>query len=967
MPSIKAGNLVQRTTLSAFHRGDGKYLDKNFRLKRMWRLRRILCRIAPRLFLPASTHDTVVQLKKKLADYKIDKVPIGEANAEEILTRSGVARKIGDSLTATTIMDRTQLDRICETSAAVLGKRKRSSSQDNIENRPPAPKRGLVTERQPIPKKQSRTGRPVDWKPLTPQQLNLRAKSTRSRPETPPVVDMEVDPVTTAPPPQIRPVANAVKRKPAPVYHQVEPPSQQTIDYENKIFDQLDNRYCPDQDRFHFLRSFYFSLQDLEPELNDQDFVKLVNKGSFNEIESDLMRSWDYEVYKEEAVELMKSLKKKPQHTITPPEQKPIQPSVKAPSKKIVTYRGWSQKAGSQHALLYVLRNTSKDTRIESHFIENHLTPFIMEKLQADYAVPQAEVKVMANGILGELEIHPGSESTIKYGQIQQLAGRIKRTGARYRAQHPVPEVKEAPLPKVVSQLPQTMQEDPSIAHAYAELNREKLTNSGDFIHFYQQLGKRAVSNDQFRYQLEVFKWLQSSGQFSREDFVKTMQQGLCHSVILDRLLMAKAKDERPADFARQIKNSMYTPPPTATASQQRIQPVNPPLTTMATQNLVSNKRTQATGLPSLNYLMTRRGMPNFSNTCYFNSVCQQLAMAIPAQTLAAVAEKPIQDKYARDIRDAFVPLINLVNTQYTETMTRQQEYERQQQFAQAQANLLHACHAHGQHHPGSKFRMLLPHTDLSQLGQQDASEMFIALTEALKLEEHPECSLQTDEVFVLPQGDKTYTYHRPPLAGEILSRQIIPQDAENGSMNLQACINAQSQPEWISREWSEYEAKQARHPNPQGLAKSGSQTSGTYSGLVSKDISQFRSHSIMLGLSDFYWDKQLQTLVTKKLTSRGRNVGNDSAQRITKKVFDQKTQQVVEVPMELASVVVHQGGSLNSGHYVALVKSKEGDWVLFNDSQPVQKYKSLHAFLAEDKVRSVFLMNYEVTQPVEH
>ena len=239
-----------------------------------------------------------------------------------------------------------------------------------------------------------------------------------------------------------------------------------------------------------------------------------------------------------------------------------------------------------------------------------------------------------------------------------------------------------------------------------------------------------------------------------------------------------------------------------------------------------------------------------------------------------------------------------------------------------------------------------------------------MAISDALKLNDHLSGSLQQAAHISIQEEGKTYTYRQKPNPADTLQVVKPPNDVDTGKMNWQDCVHAAKDTMEIVKEWTKEEASMAGYPTPERLDKQGCQSTREII-KVSADVSELRSLTFHSNLTDGYYDKQTQEYTTRKLTERGRKVLADGATRLKQPVFDLKTGKTVDVNLNLQSVVVHQGNSMKSGHYTTLVRSQEGPWVLFNDSQPVTQYSSLEAYLAEDKSRTPYLLNYQVTEPV--
>ena len=767
--------------------------------------------------------------------------------------------------------------------------------------------------------------------------------------------------------PPLRPVPQSEEI--TPIFQQVASQTDEVSRYEDKLFGRVKGRYCQNPEQYAVLRNAFFSLNDFEKELNDEDFVKLVTNGTLYEFNEDLLLSWEDDHYRREAAEIMVKLGKRtaPLPTAPAPMPAPV-------TKKTVPYAFWCARENSFDPLVYALRVTKSDTRVEDGFIKEVLTSYVADKLQSDFNMTVDESAPAARALLQDLGLKPGDEKTATYGQISSINARIKVVGGKHLEKRPRVTVKQPPAPKLASELPQKIQDSPEHARVYEQVRKEKLVDKAEFIALYETLDPRVLTNDLFPYQLAAYNWLKSSGEFSREDFVKGIQQGLFNSGITTQLLKTKDAKEEPVNWSKKVKDSFYPPPAAARPTTQPVvdTPVNQPETRARRQarehiNAVEMRPeahpSPAARLPALQYLMNRKGMPNFGCTCYFNSVCQQLSLAIPPETMTALATKQIPDKYAATVRDEFINLMNLVNGEYPDVKTRQQHQALEQRFATAQARLFNACHQHGQHVPGSRFRATMPHNRLEQLDQEDSSEFFVAISDALKLNDHLSSSLQEATHISLREGGKTYTYRKDPNVADTLQQVKLPDEVDEGKMNWQSCVHAMKDTMPLYREWSENEAREAGHPNPKALNNM-KRNSTRDIVKVSADVSQLRSLTLHSNLTDGYYDKQTKRYTNRKLTERGRRVLADGATRVKQPVSDLKTGKTVEVDLNLQSVVVHQGNSLRSGHYTTIVRSQEGPWVLFNDRQPVAQYQSLNAYLAEDKSRTPYLLNYQVAEP---
>ena len=967
MPGIHPSDLVPANTLESFNPDDGQWMDDSFNTHYMWGITRSICEILPSLFMPRSNCTAVTQLHERLAKCRIQDKPIGSRRAALVLAHANLATVSVNGgnfqVTAKTILSREKLDAVCESSGKteetlmeelsfslpsnvqeLLGKRKRTASFDH-------PHSDSVTTKR--------------------QNQNTHEFFTPRRYTAPPR-----QPTTKTPP-----------------THKT---TSASLAHEDGLFARVKGRYCVDQAHYGFLRSIFFTFQDFEPDLNDDDFVKLIKAGSIADINSDLTTSWDREIFHKEARELMVKLGKSPTVTAKPHTHKipKTQPITSTP-KKVVHYLEWSSQVQSYNPLVYILKNTNQNTCIEPDFIKGSLVPYLANKFQTDYSMPLPDANRKALELLREIHIHPGNEDQLTYGQVVQIGWKAMQAGITYLEKHPKVPVKTSSIPEEFYGFPGDIQQSPEQLQTFVSLSKAGLISKEEYISLYQKLEGRILVNDQFPYQLQAYNWLKSSGQYSQADFVTSIKQGLCNSDIIQQLLKAKSNRESAAIWAEKLKNSAYQSPGIIPASPP---PEKPSRITRPTGRYTSSKynpsarspkirrtvrgsarrtnRAAATGLeskpsastvstlPSIEHLLNRKGLVNFGCTCYFNSACQQLSLAIPPETLAAIAGKTIQNKDAHSIRDAFVDLMHLVNREYLNA-TRQQERSRQQDLITAQTRLLTACYQHGQNNPGSKFRTLLPHTQLNRLGQEDSSEFFIALTEAIKMDDHVTCTLRKAPHFTYSEQGKDYTLRREANLPETLFGQELPKTADRGTMDLQSCINEQNKADIINKVWSEEEAISAGYPVPTKLADHKARESESRIGLESNDLSQFRSYSMMLGLTDFYMDWQIGAVTTRKLTDRGRKVIGNQSLHISLPVFDRQTQKQMDVPMALQSVVVHQGNSLNAGHYTTIIRSKEGPWVLFNDDQPVVQYKSLDDYLAEDKSRTPFLMNYKVINPV--
>ena len=994
MSRITPSEIINSKTLTELNAGKGKWLDEKFQVRTMGRFWRLCMHYAPRLFMPRKNKTAVRRLYKSLSSYKIGHKPMGFKRAALLLAKAELVDIVQKGqrldIKPKALLDKERLDTVINSSdksddvlmdelssslpSKLLGqKRKRSSSLSRMESiAGPTPAKHAKTD----PPNSGPVARPPlnnienIPRPTSPEERKiLKPTLVRTRSQT--------NPLKTLSPPKVvnPPLIPVPQRKPeeiTPIYQQVASQTDEASRYEDKLFNRVNGRYCQNREQYAVLRNAFFALNDFEKALNDEDFVTLVTNGALYEFNEDLLLSWEDDHYRREAADMMVKLGKRPAPAISPSTLT----SPPAPiAKKAVPYAHWCRRENSFSPLVYALRVTKSDTCIEEGFIKGALTTFIADKLQSDFNMTIDESVHTARALLQALNLNPGDEKTVTYGQISSIAARIKVVGDKHLEQRPKITVKQPPASKLASELPQNIQNSPEHARVYEQVRKTKLADKAEFIALYEALDPRVLTNDLFPYQLAVYNWLKSSGEFSRDDFVKCIQQGLLNSGITTQLLKARDAKERPENWSRKVKDSFYSPPKAraATSSPAMGTQVNQPGTRAQSRtrehiNTVEMRPEAAPSplskLPSIDYLLNRKGMPNFGCTCYFNSVCQQLSLAIPPDTMEELATKPIPDKYASNIRDEFIKTTALINDEYPGIQTRQQDEALKQRFKSAQTRLLNACYEHGQHVPGSRFRATLPHNRLEHLDQEDASEFFVAISDALKLNDHLSSSLQEADHITLKEAGQSYTCKKEPNIADTLLQVKLPDDAEEGKMNWQNCVYAMKDTMPLKREWSEDEAGKAGYPNPAALHKQRRHSSRDIV-KVSADISQIRSLTFHSNLTDGYYDEQTQRYTNRKLTERGRRVLADGTTRLKQQVYDLKTGKTVEVDLNLQSVVVHQGNSLTSGHYTTLVRSQEGPWVLFNDSQPVIEYPSLNAYLAEDKFRTPYLLNYKVTESV--
>ena len=274
---------------------------------------------------------------------------------------------------------------------------------------------------------------------------------------------------------------------------------------------------------------------------------------------------------------------------------------------------------------------------------------------------------------------------------------------------------------------------------------------------------------------------------------------------------------------------------------------------------------------------------------------------------------------------------------------------------------LLQACYQYGQVHPKSPLNDLIRYQITGQLSQEDATEFCFALSDVLKLEEHDQCTLRSASQYTYREGGKSYTYQRDPELPEFTMRVQLREEADKGSMNLQGCLDLQSQPELGNSEWSTAEAKKAGYHRPGKLGDGKKHPTERTHALVADDVSRLSSHTMMLGQFECYWDKEQGKLTQYKLTDRVKKVFNDVPLHLKRDVYDLKTQSMHSVPMELQSIVVHSGSTPSGGHYTTLVRSREGDWVLFND-QEVVRVDDVKRYLNNDLYsRTAYQLNYVV------
>ena len=739
MGRISLTRIINDKVMKDLGSGKGKWLDQKFQVRTMGRLRRLCMYYAPRLFMPRKNRAAVRRLYRSLSDYKIGHKPLGHKRAALLLAKADLVDIVKNGtlldIRPKALLDKERLATVIESSdktddvlmeelapslPAELGKKRRRSPSlnrtDSIDGSAPAkrvrtsqPDSAAVTRQSPTP-----SGGRAGMATGTDNKENIRPNSQPAWGRTDTPSPSAVYPDTE----------NSRKRKKRsfeetpPIARQIASQTDETLGYEEKLFDRVKGQYCKTTKQYEVLRNAFFSLNDFEKELNDDDFVKLVTNGTLSEFNEDLLLSWENDHYRREAADIMVRLGKR-----AAPLAAPLQPTPAPVSKKPVPYASWCSKQSSYNPLVYALRVTKDDTCVEEGFIEGELTTFVAGKLQSDFNMTVNESVTAARALLQDLDVNPGDEKTVTYGQIAAIGLKVRAVGGEHLNKHPKVVVKPPVTPGLASELPQNIQDSPEHVRVYEQLKNISLVDKAEFVALYGALPPQVLTDDLFPYQLEVYNWLKSSGEFSRGDFAKSIQQGLLNSGITTELLKARDAGERPENWARKVKYSFYSPPATgpassATGTQKQVrEPVD-------TVEMKPGAAPSAPGrLPSINYLLNRKGMPNFGCTCYFNSACQQLSLAIPPETMRELANKPIPDKHAATIRDEFIALMNLINGEYPGVKTRQQHQALEQQFSAAEARLLNACYQHGQQVPGSLFREILPHNRLGRLGQEDAAQ----------------------------------------------------------------------------------------------------------------------------------------------------------------------------------------------------------------------------------------------------
>ncbi len=288
----------------------------------------------------------------------------------------------------------------------------------------------------------------------------------------------------------------------------------------DKLFQQLKGPNCPTRDRFDYLNNVYILLQDIEPGLSLNDFSMLLKKGSFNQIDSDATVSWEVSDYQNLAADMMLSLKKEPGNSewlkrSRQPEIQQIQDSAPA-SKTTVSFKDWSAGSGSSNPLAFALENSTEHTCAEPEFIITQLLPYLAEKLQQDYSIPQSELQVEAARIVDSLGIGITDEENLHYGQLIQIPGKLRQVGEAYRKAHTAPVTTQQPLlsPAVLS-LPLQIRQSSELMRVFTNLYNKKLVNVNDFITLYNQTSERALCNSLLPYQLSAFQWLKQSKVFT--------------------------------------------------------------------------------------------------------------------------------------------------------------------------------------------------------------------------------------------------------------------------------------------------------------------------------------------------------------------------------------------------------------------------------------------------------------------
>ncbi|OED40310.1 hypothetical protein ACH42_16840 [Endozoicomonas sp. (ex Bugula neritina AB1)] len=615
--------------------------------------------------------------------------------------------------------------------------------------------------------------------------------------------------------------------------------------------------------------------------------------------------------------------------------------------KETLTYAQWSADKKSHSPIAYALKCIDLQRPMEPDTITFRLMPFISERLQSKYIMPLREAEEAAKQILITLKLQPGSEAQAKKRQLLDISWELTKLGRAYLKKHPLPQKVDLPpitIPTEAWKLPKELQYT-DLMVAFGKLHKAKLVSHDEFVALYQALPGKTLIDSHFEQQMEVYQWLKTTDKFTRSHFIDGIRANKLSPDIVKQLLQNKASGANPADHLEQLITTPILTPAAFRelarhkAQQQMLPPVQP----------------SGSQLTSFRELLHRPGMENFGNTCYFNSACQQLSLSIPSAVRNTLRTKPMNPE-SDAIRNVFCTLMDLLTTP---------DQKNQQHQSHVQKELLQACFRYGKKHPESDISKMIKSSDVSRLSQEDAAEFTVLLSNILSLQDHNECSLRTASQFALTIDGKRYS-RIGRVEEAAVSRNIsIPPDIENRDIGFQECMNYSVQTELLDgenkKQWTFDELKDAgcSHAAP-GLYPT--EKSFLY---MSDDLSQLKTHTMSLGVFSHEWDESLKDFVEIKKSQSGRKAIGKNVLAVTMPVYDQRTQSLHDVFMELQSVLVHIGNSRNAGHYVTLMRSAEGQWVLKNDNQVQKTYSDIADFLAEDRHRCPLQLSYAVTQKV--
>ena len=726
---------------------------------------------------------------------------------------------------------------------------------------------------------------------------------------------------------------------------------------EKKLFKQVRNRSCNTEEEFQAQLSLFQMMQGFQPELDlKTDFPILVKKGTYAGIDSETTQSWDHQMYRGLAEESIEKVGKR-----LAPKSAPSTTSsnTTASQKKVLPFAQWSTNKRSHHPMAYALACTSAGSVMEPGTIAGRLMPFVAEKLQKDYVMPLKDVEAATVKIFNKLGLNPGTETEAVYGQVSQIARELRAEGGAYLKAHPLPKKPETPIksiPDVAWTLPEGLH-NRNYMIAFGELHKAKLVTRDEFVELYNYLPGKAMVSPEFKQQLEVYKWLKGTGRFTRNHFVEGMRAGVFPPEIVRQLLEQKKKKTDPNNLV----SKLIVEPVVTAAAFERPKPVHRH-PAPATQPVQRHQRTQklpvdaivkpaGQRLAGIQALRRHPGMENFSNTCYFNSTCQQLSFAIPPETIAALRVKPMTDRDANAVRSAFCELMTMLSAPNQNDQVRQSNVQRQ---------LLNACYHYGLNHPDSDIRKVVKSDDPARLSQEDASDLTRALSEILRMKDHSECTLRETSQFALTVGGTRYTRVGRVQDGELTRQVSMVRDIDTKPVTVQDCMDFSVASEIMDgdnkKHWTADELTSAGCPHvTPGLYPS--EKSIAY---VSDDLSKLKTHTMSLSVYSQDWDDSLGQIVSIKQPKWGRKIVDKAAERVTMPVFDRKTQSLHQVPMALQSAVIHMGNTKDGGHYVTLVRSNEGSWMLFNDTRSTV-YSSLTEFLNEERNACPTQLSYAV------